>query len=75
MFLVSVLNANIGRVGRANGERAEYFGGNDMINGVSTSGSSRSGNHDYTEFTMGRILIPQTFFDMLDLLEILRRCR
>jgi hypothetical protein len=28
-------------VARPNGERAVYFGGNDMINSVSTAGSSR----------------------------------
>jgi hypothetical protein len=31
-------------------------------------------NHNNTEFTMSGILNPQTIFDMLDLLEILRRC-
>ena len=31
-------------------------------------------SHDNTEFTMSGILTPQTIFDMLDLLEILRWC-
>ena len=32
-------------------------------------------NHDYTESTMGSILTTQTFFNMLDLLEIHRQCQ
>jgi hypothetical protein len=67
------LNANIGQVARPNSDRAVYFGGNDdkwcFKLWVVTVG-----NHDYTEFTMGRIVFPQTVFDMLDLLEIFRRC-
>jgi len=41
--------------------------GNDMRNGVSNLGVVALWNRDDTAFTMGRILISQTFFDMLDL--------
>jgi len=38
------------------------------------SDGSKAWNRDYTEFTMGRVLISHTLFNMLDLLEIRWQC-
>ena len=67
---ISILNTNISQVARPNGVlRRKWYDKwcfNLWVIAVR--------NCDYTEFTMGRIVNSQTFFNMLDLLEILWRC-